>query len=141
MVDLIYCLEIYYFLLFHYYTIVSISDYQYLSFFWRYISFISYFFIMLIYNFFWIILRWTYATFVISSAFLLPMKSSVASTVFWIPLYETVSSVSAADYFLWSRSFFTVFTTQVFTDVFTNNFIHIFSKREKIYSLVQIFNH
>ena len=47
-------------MVFHYYTIILISDWQYLSFFWRYISFFRYFFIILIYNFFWSLLQWTY---------------------------------------------------------------------------------
>ena len=48
------------FLLFHLYAIILVLDYQYfsLSFFWRYISFIRYFFIMFICNFLWFILLW-----------------------------------------------------------------------------------
>ena len=39
------------------------------------------------------------------SAILLPIKSTVASAVFWITLFEEVLNASAADYVAWSRRF------------------------------------
>ena len=41
----------------------------------------------------------------ILSSILLPIKSTVASTAFWIALFETVSIATAVDYFALSRSF------------------------------------
>ena len=44
-------------------------------------------------------------TLVILSAILLPIKSLVASAVFWIALFEAVYIASVADFFALSRSF------------------------------------
>ena len=44
-------------------------------------------------------------TFVILLTILLPIKSPVASAVFWITLLEVVLKASVADYLAWSRSF------------------------------------
>ena len=44
-------------------------------------------------------------TLVILSSILLPIKSPVASTAFWIALFEAVSITTAVDYFALSRSF------------------------------------
>ena len=44
-------------------------------------------------------------TLVILSAILLPIKSPVASAVFWIALFEAVFIASAVDFFALSRSF------------------------------------
>ena len=44
-------------------------------------------------------------TFVILSAILLPVKSPVASAVFWIGLFEAVLGASVADCLAWLRSF------------------------------------
>ena len=46
-----------------------------------------------------------FKTFVILSAILLPIKSPVASAVFWIVLSEAVFCVPAADCLTWSISF------------------------------------
>ena len=43
--------------------------------------------------------------YLILSANLLPIKSSVASACFWIALFEAVLSVSVTDNLAWSRSF------------------------------------
>ena len=46
-----------------------------------------------------------FKTLVILSAILLPIKSLVTSTVFWIALFEAVFIVSVVDFFALSRSF------------------------------------
>ena len=46
-----------------------------------------------------------FETFVILLAILLPIKSPVASAVFWITLFEVVLSASVLDYLAWSRGF------------------------------------
>ena len=46
-----------------------------------------------------------FGTFVILLAFLLPIKSPVASAVFWIAFFEAVSSAYVADCLAWSRNF------------------------------------
>ena len=46
-----------------------------------------------------------FETFVILSAILLPIKSPVASAVFWMTFFEEVLSVSMADCLAWSKSF------------------------------------
>ena len=46
-----------------------------------------------------------FETFVIPSAILLPIKSPVASAVFWITIFEVVLSASVADCLGWSRRF------------------------------------
>ena len=80
---------------------------NFLSLFWRYISFIRYFFIMFIC--FSIVSQLLsckcFETKVILLLDLLPMKVPVASTVFWIALFEVVLSVSVAVCLAWSRSF------------------------------------
>ena len=46
-----------------------------------------------------------FETLVILSAILLPIKSVVASAVFWIALFEVVLSAFVADYLIWAISF------------------------------------
>ena len=46
-----------------------------------------------------------FKVFVILLAILLPIKSSIASDVFWTVLFEAALSVSVADCLAWSRYF------------------------------------
>ena len=84
---------------------------------------------------FWIIL-WLakfFETFVILSAVLLPIKSLVASAVFWSSfkwIYSKLFSIIK-----------TFLTLSVFTYIFSNLFAHVFNKikNSKFHSLLQIF--
>ena len=67
---------------------------------------------------------------VILSAILLPIKSPVTFAVLWMTLFEEVS-VDFSRLFSMIKKFLAIFTTQVFTYIFANNFNHIFSKRQK----------
>ena len=50
------------------------------------------------FSYLWINLPWTSWDFIILLAILSPMKSPVASAVFWIALFEIVLSASIADF-------------------------------------------
>ena len=105
---------------------------NFLYFFLWYISFFRYFFIMFICNCFWVIFVvkfWRLYT-------LLLVKSPAA--VFWITLLEVVLSASIVDFLEWSRGFLAVFTTHVFTYIFTNISTHSFSKRQNPWLLTNI---
>ena len=109
---------------------------NFLSFFWRNISFFRYFFFMLICNCFWIILLQVLKIFVIlpsknlatTSKVLLPIKSPVASAIFWIAIFEANLSASVVDCSVCSRCFWLYLPVKVCTYIFTNIFIHIFGK-------------
>ena len=80
-----------------------------MSFFWRYMSSFRYFFIILIYNCFWIILLWIFETFIILSVILLSIKF----IIFWysiIILFYECQIINNFFSFLWiSISFFKYF--------------------------------
>ena len=50
---------------------------------------------------------------------------------FWMSLFEVVLNASVVELFSMINKFFVAFTNQVFTYIFNNFFIHIFSKRQK----------
>ena len=52
-----------------------------------------------------LLLKGFFKTLVILSAILLPIKSPVASAVFWITLFDAVSMTSVVDFVALSRSF------------------------------------
>ena len=76
---------------------------RYASFVWHF-SIKSYIFCFT-FKCFWTILWWTSWYFVVTSAILLPAKSTVASAFFWIALFEAVLSASVTDCSTCSRSF------------------------------------
>ena len=83
-----------------------------------------------------------FKSFVILSAILLPKKSPVASSYFWIGLFECIFECIFLSFkcicsrlFGMIKTFLAVFTTHVFTYIFTNIFTHIFSKRQKSVAL------
>ena len=69
-------------------------------------------------------------TFVILLAILLPIKSPVASAVFWITFSELVLSASVADYLAWKRSFWLYLTLKVLL-IFLPAFLAIFLAKDK----------
>ena len=90
--------------LLYYYIRYQIIN-NFLSFFWRYMSFFRCFSIFFISNCFWVIFCEFLETFVILSAIVSPIKSPVTSTVFWITLFEVVLSASVTYCLAWSRFF------------------------------------
>ena len=60
-----------------------------------------------------------------------PVKSLLASSVFWVALFEAVSSKSVPDYLAWSRSLLLYILLKFLLIFFTNIFTHIFNKRWK----------
>ena len=66
-------------------------------------------------------------TLVILSAVLLPIKSLVACTVFWIDLFEAVFIASVADFLSYQ---------EVFGDIYCLNFYPWFSQKTKIHILL-----
>ena len=84
----------------------SISDHQqFFSFFWRYISFLRYFFIMLICKYFWIILLWRFLNFRNSISNFITNQITKCISIWLNWLFETVLSASFADCLAWSRNF------------------------------------
>ena len=71
-----------------------------------------------------------FETFVNLSAILLPIKSPVASAVFWIALFEAVLSASVADCLAWSRSFW-FYLLLKFLLIFLPIFLPIFLAKDK----------
>ena len=63
-------------------------------------------------------------TFVTFSEILLPMKSAVASVIFWNALFEAVLSASVADCLAWSRSFWLYSLRKFFPYIFINIVSH-----------------
>ena len=99
----------------------------------------SFFFVLELYIFFYLFLYhvqyFLLIFFVVKylrllSAILFPIKSPVASAVFWIILLEAVLSASVANFLAWTRIFW-VYLPWSFYLCFTNIFTHISSKRQK----------
>ena len=80
-----------------------------------------------------------FETFIILSAIFLPIKSPVASAVFWIALFEAVLSASISDCLASSRRFW-LYLPLKFVFIFLPFFGHIFWQKAKIHSLLQIFD-
>ena len=78
-------------------------------------------------------------TFVILSAILLPIKSTVASAVFLFAFLMAVLSGSAADYLVWSRSFW-LYLLLKFSLIFLPIFLPMLLAKDKKPNLLQIFN-
>ena len=85
--------------LLYYYINIKIIN-SFLSFLWRYISFFRYFFIIVICNYLWIILCELFETLIVLLTILLPIRSRVASAVFWMTVFESVANLLA-----WLRGF------------------------------------
>ena len=106
MVDSVYCLENFYFLIFHYYITVLILDHQQSAVLFLEIYIYIFLGISLLSSIFFV----SFVTvselfcgevleiFVILSAILLPIKSPLASADVWIAIFEAVLSESVADY-------------------------------------------
>ena len=77
------------------------------------------------------LLGFFFETLVILSAILLPMKSPVASAVFWVTLFDTVFIASVVDFLALSRSF---------DRIYYRNFYPCFQQRTKIHILLHIFD-
>ena len=61
-----------------------------------------------------LLLDFFFETLVILSAILLPIKSPVASAVFWIALFDAVFIASAVDFLALSRSFWPYLLLKLF---------------------------
>ena len=81
-----------------------------------------------------------FKTLVILLAILFPMKSPVASAVFWTTLFELVLRASVADCLAWSRSVW-LYLLLKFLFMFLPTFLTIISEKEtKVHSLLRIFD-
>ena len=84
-------------------------------------------------------LRLLFLTFDICSAISLPVKSPVASAVFWIAFFEAVLSTPVANCLAWYRSFW-LYLLLTFLLTFLWLFFPYFWHKTKIHSLLQIFD-
>ena len=78
---------------------------------------------------------------VILLAILFPIKSPVASAVFWIALFEAVLRVSVVDCLAWSKSFWLYLLLKFslyFYPYFYHYFYPYFQQKTKIHKLLQI---
>ena len=78
-----------------------------------------------------------FETLVILSAILFPIKSPVASAVFWIAVFEAVLSASVAACLAWSRSSW-LYLLSKFYLYFYQYFFPYFWQKTKIHSLLKI---
>ena len=102
-----------------------------MSLFWRYIFFFRYFFIMLICNCFWIISLWIFWN---PRNFISNLITNQITSCFCCFLNDSLRKgfkYVCCKLFSVIKGFLDVFTTQVFTYIFSNIFNHIFSKRQK----------
>ena len=119
------------------YYYINLGSSIILSFFWRYRNFFRCFFIMFIFNCFWIILQWTSWNFLNSISNFITNQITSCFCCFWNYSYWSSLNCICCRLHSMIKKFWAVFTTWIFTYSFNNIFTHIFSK---IYSLLQIFD-
>ena len=118
---------------------------NFLSFFWRYISFFRCFFIMLIYNCSWIILLLTFWKFYNFISNFITNQITSCSCCFWNDFFEEVLIASVADCLAWSKSFWRIanipglYLPPKLLLIFSPMFLPIPSANDRNHHLFQIF--